>query len=195
MWGFLSLGKHQSQRSSVCRGLNGCASDCRPFTGKCGNAVLSFPVCNYLKKPRRNKVSQQAPSPPQSSSRGFGLLNAPWQKQECVGFIFCPEIWPQRAASSVYVPSTPPHSWAAVVPPSRPVGRKGGVILTQSGFLKSHLAGSKRNRSSRSGTARLWRHAWLMFKIFSWWSQVIEKEKPDNDGHVPTIFLYWKSEE
>lgn len=30
-------------------GLNGCASDCRPFTGKCGNAVLSFPVCNYLK--------------------------------------------------------------------------------------------------------------------------------------------------
>lgn len=35
--------------------------------------------------------------------------------------------------------------------PEAPVGRKGGAMLTQSSFLKNHLAGPKRNRGSRSG--------------------------------------------
>lgn len=117
--------------------------DCWPFIEKCGNAVLSFPVCNCHAGIRSHNSPQL--------SRGFGLLNAPWQDRDCMVFIFCPEIWPQRATSSVWVPSTPPHSWAAAVPPAcpplRPVGRKGGVRVTQSPFLKSHLAAAERNWS------------------------------------------------
>lgn len=68
----------------VCHGLSGRASDSQPFTGKCGNAVLSFPVCNYLKglagigSHNRRPVLHRAAAEGLASRMPLGRSNNVW---------------------------------------------------------------------------------------------------------------------
>lgn len=72
----------------MCDGLSGGAPDCRPFTGKCGNAVLSFPVCNYLKSLAGIRSHNRRPVLRRAAAEGFGLPERPLARPRMCGIYF-----------------------------------------------------------------------------------------------------------
>lgn len=135
-----------SQRSSVCRGPTGCASDCRPFTGKCGNAVLSFPVCNYLKSlagirsHNRRPVLLGAAAEGLASWMALGRTKNVWdlfsvRKYDLSGPQARYRFHPHRRILG-------PQSY---LPPATEEGKTGPY--SRKAAALSHLAGEKRNQS------------------------------------------------
>lgn len=139
------------------------ASDCWPFTGKCGNAVLSFPVCNYLKSlagirahNRRPVLHGAAAAEGLASPVPLGTTKNVWDLFSVRKYDLSVLRAPYRFHQRGRILGPRPYL------PQAPVGRKGGAMLRLRSFLKSHRAGPKEEPEQPQ------RHAWLMFQTSSW---------------------------
>lgn len=116
--------------------------------------MLSFPVCNYFKSlarirsPYRHTVLSRAAAAEGLDSVKCSLAG-PW----LCGIYFLSRnmtsVGCELSLGSINTATFLSCRRPSCTPPLlRPVGRKGGVVVTQSPFLKSHLACTKGNRGS-----------------------------------------------